>query len=120
MAPQVEVEVDIFSGRPNPVWSLPEPEAAAFLEKLSALPKASARTLSGNLGYRGLVVRVTKGPGAQVLAIQEGAVHVEQGGRTAFLEDEGRALERWLLQTGKPFLSEELFRLVQAQGPGGG
>ena len=120
MAMKVEVEVDLFSGRPNPVWTLPEAEAAVLLQKLDALPAAPARALSGDLGYRGLLVRVTGGPRERRLSIQQGVIRVEEDETPAFLEDDGRALERWLLQTGRPFLSGELFALIEAQAATGG
>ena len=53
----VEVEVDIFSGMPNPRWTLSEADADVFLSKLAGLQKAVARPRSVNLGYRGLVVQ---------------------------------------------------------------
>src|SRR4029453_8944325 len=53
----IVVEIDIFSGMPNPDWILPAGDATEFLARLSGLQKTATRPRSANLGYRGLVVR---------------------------------------------------------------
>ena len=35
----LEIELDIFSGMPNPTWILPEKEEAALFERLAADPR---------------------------------------------------------------------------------
>ena len=57
MPAHCEVELDIFSGMPNPTWTLTNAEADNFVKQLAALPRTSARELSGNLGYRGFIVQ---------------------------------------------------------------
>src|SRR5258708_4345888 len=55
---EVRVELDIFSGRPNPSWMLAPPERDELLRALSAAKReAAARELPG-LGYRGFAVHV--------------------------------------------------------------
>ena len=55
------VELDIFSGRPNPRWELTQRESQQLLERLKddriALSKAD--DTKGNLGYRGFIVSAT-------------------------------------------------------------
>lgn len=112
---RVTVELDIFSGRPNPTWSLTDAEAAQFLAAATGLPKAPAKELSGNLGYRGFIVRVMDGTEELAFTVQNGTVELTQGGRREYYDDRERALERWLLQSSKPHLANELFTMVEAE-----
>ena len=107
MQVRVEVELDIFSGMPNPTWVLTNAEAASFVEKLAAMSLTSATELSGNLGYRGFIVQVTEGVNTQLIHIQTGIVQISIGATNAYANDEDRELERWLLNTGKPHLKNE-------------
>jgi len=106
---KVEVELDIFSGRPNPVWTLPEAEATAFRQKVDGLPKATSGQVANNLGYRGFVVRAD----GKVILVQRGVVRVTAGETTEYATDPNRGLERWLLQSGKPFLEAGLFTTAE-------
>jgi len=60
----LEVELDIFSGRPNPVWILSNREERELLERLTAEPSqvspAQAADEQFSLGYRGFIVRPIK------------------------------------------------------------
>jgi hypothetical protein len=111
----MEVELDIFSGNPNPTWVLPSKDAGIFLQKISALPRASAKKLSNNLGYRGFVVHVTQGKKEFLVRVQTQTVQVVKNHTTVYYNDPDRNLERWLLETGKPFLKHDLFVLVQGE-----
>ena len=110
-----EVELDIFSGMPNPTWILTNAEADTFVKQLAALSRTSARELSGNLGYRGFIVQVTQGADTQLIRIQTGTVHVSKGATNIYTFDKNRELERWLLNTGKPHLKNELFQIVERE-----
>jgi hypothetical protein len=60
----LEVELDIFSGMPNPTWVLSKRQEGTLYELLSAEPNQISRVTILNkrfgLGYRGLVVRRIK------------------------------------------------------------
>ena len=107
----VEVEVDIFSGMPNPRWTLSEADADVFLSKLAGLQKAVARSRSVNLGYRGIVVQMTQEAG-QKMYIQNGVIEVSEGTASTFFLDPQRSLERWLIRTGRQFLSHEILKAI--------
>ncbi|HSG40370.1 MAG TPA: hypothetical protein VLE27_12090 [Thermoanaerobaculia bacterium] len=109
----VEVELDIFSGRPNPAWKLSEEEASQFLGMLYELPGAEAQPDEGKLGYRGFVVSF-KDPQGQVATarIHEGTVERSAGGSTEYFADKDRKLERWLLQASASRLSPDLYDIV--------
>ena len=60
----LEVELDIFSGMPNPVWLLSEREERELFDRLTAEPSqvspAQATDEQFSLGYRGFIVRPIK------------------------------------------------------------
>ena len=115
MSTSVEVELDIFSGMPNPTWVLTKAEADSFVAQLAALPRTSATELLGNLGYRGFIVHVTQGADTQLIRIQKGKVHISSGAMSVYASDKDRKLERWLFHTGKPHLKAELFSIVERE-----
>ena len=100
---------------PNPTWVLTNAEADSFVKKLDAMSRTSATELSGNLGYRGFIVQVTQGANTQLVHIQTGIVQISIGAKNVYANDEGRELERWLLNTGKPHLENELFQIVERE-----
>jgi hypothetical protein len=115
MLVRVEVELDLFSGMPNPTWFLTHAEADSFMKTLAALPPTPAAELSGNLGYRGFIVRVTEGAEARLIHIQRGIVHMATGTTSIYAHDDDQELERWLLNTGKPHLKDEILHLVEGE-----
>lgn len=123
MSACVEAELDIFSGNPNPVWILSGADGVLFLKKLAMLPHhASARELHYNLGYRGFIVKVINETGeslvrTSLVRIQNGTVQISQNNTTVYYSDQGRHLERWLLNSGKPILRSDLFKMVERDFP---
>ncbi len=54
----MRVELDIFSGRPNPAWELDARTAATFATLLGSRPATTAATIEAPaLGYRGFRYR---------------------------------------------------------------
>lgn len=109
----VDVEIDIFSGMPNPVWTLSDTQAAVFLAKLSELQEIEAKPRSSNLGYRGLIIRIQQGAN-QEMHIQNGFVEVSGIMASTFFLDPNRSLERWLLATGRAFVDKGVFKVIDA------
>jgi hypothetical protein len=60
-APRVDVELDIFSGRENPSWTLAGEAARTLVQKLSELSSGPVSPEPANLGYRGFVLHVPEG-----------------------------------------------------------
>ena len=112
---RVEVELDIFSGMPNPTWILTSDEADRFVKQVAVLQPIAARERSGNLGYRGFIVHVTHGAHTQSIRIQTGIVEISKAGTSSFADDRDRRLERWLLNTGRPHLKNEIFQIVERE-----
>jgi hypothetical protein len=108
----VHVEIDLYSGRENPGWDLGEAQAADFRTRLAVLsPNVPGVTsIPDGLGYRGLHVGVNSGGVTQRLVIAAGAVIVEAAAAAdrRNLRDPHRALEKWLLRTGKEHLGAAL------------
>ncbi|GAB3956982.1 hypothetical protein GCM10028805_48400 [Spirosoma harenae] len=55
------VELDAFSGKPNPTWTLSEAESAEFIAAVKSLPTISDSTQTNKLGYRGFLLSTSKG-----------------------------------------------------------
>jgi hypothetical protein len=53
---EIGVELDAFSGRPNPSWTLTSAEAEEVLRRLQGLPSADATVPDMGLGYRGFIL----------------------------------------------------------------
>lgn len=111
--PGFAVELDIFSGNPNPAWVLSEADGVIFQKKLAMLPRASAKELFDNLGYRGFIVKVINETEESLVRIQNGTVQLSQNGTNLYYRDQNRHLERWLLNSGQPALSGDLFKMVE-------
>jgi hypothetical protein len=96
----IEVEIDLYSGRPNPSFTLPD--AAEFRRRLAGLPPLppAAGQVRDGLGYRG--VRVTgAGIGATEVVVSGGIVEIrDAAGGVTRCADPGRAFERWLVEAG--------------------
>jgi hypothetical protein len=88
----IEVEVDIYSGRPNPRVALPPATVAELRRRFDALPLAAAGAAGPRkgLGYRGLRITGDAVPGGGEIVVSAGSVT-----RRA---DPDRGLERWLVE----------------------
>jgi hypothetical protein len=113
MAVQCEVELDIFSGAPNPTWGLTGSEADSFTKQLAALPRSAPGPFPGKLGYRGFIVQCRQGTDVWLVHLHNGTVQISQNSTNSYADDEQRLLERWLLNTGKPYLKAELFQMAE-------
>lgn len=93
------VEMDIYSGRPNPAWTLSHEESAALAEMLTDLPASQAPAGEPGLGYRGFLLsnpeRVAGLPAR--IRICGGMVTIEEDGSTRTYVDT-HGVERRLLQ----------------------
>lgn len=92
------VELDVFSGRPNPQWTLTEQEAGRVEEMLRDLPPAEPgrAAMEPGLGYRGFLVR----SGARRIHAGSGVVHFDEGGSGHSRQD-AKGLETYLRQLAK-------------------
>src|SRR5436853_2382683 len=94
------VVADVFSGVPNPKWTIEgalASEATEMLRRLPRIGRLSSVPRPPDLGYRGLVVHFLD------VVERDTSLRVFGGyviGSQDAWADKGRALEAWLLQTG--------------------
>ncbi len=99
---ELVVQADVFSGLPNPEWSLEPGETGEFRQLFGRLRAADrAGRLFDGLGYRGFVVFGTEWvlTGCDELRVQAGQVVAHCGGGDRWYADPDRALERWLARS---------------------
>ncbi len=108
----MQVEVDVFSGRPNPAWEIGPDEARMLAERLAALPAAPPSPEPDGLGYRGVVVRGLPGACAEV-RLGEGRAHARCEDGPRVLADAGRAVERAVLATGRGRIDAGTLALIR-------
>lgn len=113
-----EVELDIFSGRPNPTWKLAGEETSQFLGLLRELPSAEPGWFDAGLGYRGFAVSFQDPQGRETrVQIFKGIVKQSMGESSEYFADKDRKLERWVLKTGSSRLSPDLYEMVAKELP---
>lgn len=94
---ELQVELDVFSGRPNPAWTLPRAQGAELDALIGQLPAMAAPDAPfDGLGYRGVVVRDPARPGWSLVAMGD-VVRVASGDGSKAYSDIGASVERWLL-----------------------
>jgi len=106
-----KIELDIFSGIPNPTWMLTFSEASDLTSRISRLdPTEETGQRPENLGYRGFIVQTIAASSAAVQTIRayHGIVEVVDSIKTAYYLDPQRQIELWLLATAKPPLADDL------------
>jgi hypothetical protein len=102
------VELDIFSGQPNPRWELSREQARILQEKLLLLPARSGPAhMFDGLGYRGVIVHDVDEQRSYMKVGFGWVVRSE-----SVYEDQGRMLERWLLSTGKGRIDDRLLAAI--------
>ena len=97
--PMLRIELDIFSGRPNPEWILTATEAAELEAMTTSLALAETPPLPFNdLGYRGIIVTDPERVGWSLVVYRD-TVRLRTSEGTTVRVDPGGTVERWLLDT---------------------
>lgn len=99
------VELDIFSGKPNPSWRLSIEQVDFLQASLKSLDVSCEKPIAPDLGYRGFVVTLNNNVR---IIIYGGTISIH---KKVFL-DRDRKLERWLVRTGDQKISEALKQVV--------
>lgn len=110
----VSVELDVFSGSPNPVWNLSEAQCAEVEQHLDQLPETAGESLQSlpGLGYRGLIIHYENQQGVRnTIRIYKG---ISQSERLQ-LQDPDRKLEKWLLSTGQDLVDSNMQGYLQTE-----
>ncbi len=117
IASNVVVTLDVFSGRPNPTWSLAEGMTVEFLRRLHALDssKAAPREFE-DLGYRAVSAEFAdETKGTVVVKASRGIVTLDRAGQRVHYLDSGRQFESWLVNTGAAHLTADILRYVTGE-----
>jgi hypothetical protein len=107
----LQVELDVFSGVPNPTWRLTPEEISLLTLKIGGLTQTSQSVeRPDTLGYRGFNVVIS---GAQTNIVQtirayHGVVEVADAQGVITYLDPQRTVELWLLASAKPPLDPSL------------
>ena len=104
-AGELTIEVDVFSGRPNPLVTITDPDALNYfnegLNKSSAADWTNANEIEFNrLGYRGIIITYSTPEGGIIKRIKVGNGKIKVSGaansEANFLEDNAK-LEKYFL-----------------------
>jgi hypothetical protein len=117
VASNVVVTLDVFSGRPNPAWTLADGMPAELLHRLQGLDvsKAVPRDVE-DLGYRAVSAEfLDQTKGAVTVKAARGIVTLDRGGRRSHYVDAGRQFELWLVNTGAAHLTPDILRHVTGE-----
>lgn len=101
---KVTIELDIFSGRPNPSWELRGQRAHALLQMLDRIRHSGPRhqpCFPPDLGYRGVVLRIQLQPDWRLFG---GCAQWDD----KTFQDPARKIEAYLLKSMPEQLSKEL------------
>lgn len=94
---EVILTLQIFSGRPNPVWKLSAAERTELMKRLDALPPGTQAVSDGGLGYSGFLLTITPdGQSTYQVLVFQGLVSIESDSLKDYRDIHG--LEKWLLQ----------------------
>ncbi|GAA5086353.1 hypothetical protein [Nocardia iowensis] len=107
----IRVELDIHSDQPNPRWRLTPGDEAQLHGLIAAAPRAAASDVENNGEYRGFVAQLTD---EETLRVQRGIIEIARGDQRTYRTDADRAVERWLLATGRPTLQPGDYQTVVA------
>jgi hypothetical protein len=94
------VELDIYSGRPNPIWTLEPALASDLISRIACLNSTGkAVECSQNLGYRGFIVQfLDAGSNAiQTVRACSGIIEVTNATGSGYYADPQKQVELWLL-----------------------
>jgi hypothetical protein len=113
--PTVTVTLGIYSGRPDPSWTLTDVQAAALVGQLASLPVTSGTAPQGGLGYHGFSILLHQAAQAdQTVVAYRGDVTVPGDAPGTYRADPQRAVESTLLETGRPHLAAAEDSIVEA------
>lgn len=115
-----QVTLGIFSGRPNPSWTLTPAQDAELRQRLDALAVTEQPFPYDEmkLGYYGfaLLLPASEGRPSRTVSVFKGIVQVETtGGQVTQLADDDRALEHWLLTTATGYVEPDVIEAVRQE-----
>ena len=112
-----QVEMMVFSGRPNPRWTLTTEEQERMGELLAQAAPADSQPIEGQLGYTGFNLTLQTATERRMLRIYDSVIMETSPTGITFYRDERRGLERFLLETGKPHIDPGLYQSISETIP---
>ena len=112
----VTVTLDIFSGRPNPSWSLEDEEARQLLDRIHAIEQRTPLKVpgaAGQLGYRGFSLHSSAVSPLGQLRVQAHQGIIDVGPRDLSVVDENLEIEKALLASAGSHLDPALAKHVE-------
>ncbi|MEM8529261.1 MAG: hypothetical protein AAGF95_00370 [Chloroflexota bacterium] len=110
------VVVDVFSGRTNPSWSLSDQETVTLTTMLEGLEEVEvAHSPAGQLGFRQFVVMLASptADASAMVSVYDTTVEVDHGDAVKYYTDTDGQVSRWLLESSKSHLDDELFAAIK-------
>src|SRR5690242_13956615 len=98
----MQVEIDLFSGRPNPTWELGSAESSEVLALIHGLPTCPSGPEPEALGFRGFVL-TDQNTGERIVSYSGTVWRRSKAGATCF-QDAARKLDRFLMTQARPQL----------------
>jgi len=113
--PSVTVTLGIYSGRPDPTWTLTDVQVAALVGQLASLTVTNGVPPQGGLGYHGFSMLVHEaGKADRTVVAYRGAVTSPGDAPGTYRDDPQRTVEQALLQTGRSHLAATEVSVVEA------
>lgn len=100
---EVRVTLGIYSGRPDPSWTLTGAEAATLQRAIEALAEVAGSPPEGGLGYHGFTVAYL----GRTYTAYRGVISAGGEGPQIVRSDPGRTVERLLLELGRAELTAQ-------------
>ncbi len=113
--PVVVAEADVYSGRPNPSWTVSGSDSVTLRRRVAALPAGGAAPVPPGVGYRGIVVHEPRLVlrDCSELRVYRGTVAAQCDAGPRTLADAGRQVERFLAETGLRSADPSAYAVVQ-------
>ncbi len=110
---KAQVELDIFSGRSNPSWTLSRKDSEILARMIEKLPPLERTTMFSGLGYRGFIVRFQnpRMTGDEIRVYKR----VVKIGRDKFLKDTERSVESWLAERARSVLNQNEYEQLKRE-----
>jgi hypothetical protein len=89
----------VFSGRPDPEWTVPATVAGQLLRLWAELPQGAEGPVPPRLGYRGCLLRA---PDGRTWRASGNTVTLGEGHDAQVRDDPGRRFEHLLIATAPP------------------
>jgi hypothetical protein len=105
---RVQVVLGLYSGVPDPAWTLTTEQTNELAAALAALTRANQSAPAGGLGYHGFTIVAPDG----TLLAYAGKVLSADSDPPYVLDDPDRTIERFLLATARAHVTAEELRVV--------